>query len=206
MESIEPAVITPIQLAKRPVVFLDRDGTLNVEAGYIRDLDNLVLIEGAGEAIKKLNDANVAAILATNQTGAARGYYEEDHIVALNNRLSNLLARFDAHLDDIYYCPHLASGSVTQYALECNCRKPEIGMIERAFSEHKDLDRARAFVVGDKASDIELARNCSATGVLVRTGYGEAVLNGQYQWIVSPDYTASSIVEAVEWIIKTLAQ
>ena len=89
-------------LASRPVVFLDRDGTLNVEAGYIKEVDNLNLIEGAGEAIAKLNRADVACVLVTNQTGAARGYYPESHINALHDRLVSLLALSGAHLDAIY--------------------------------------------------------------------------------------------------------
>jgi D-glycero-D-manno-heptose 1,7-bisphosphate phosphatase len=190
----------------RPVVFLDRDGTLNVESGYIRDVQNIVLIDGAGEAIRKLNEANVAAILVTNQTGAARGYYSEDHINALHVRLASLLAACDAHLDAVYYCPHFAEGIVEPYAVDCKCRKPEAGMVEQAFSEHQDLDRSRSFVVGDKATDIELARNCNSKGVLVRTGYGEAVLNGEYQWVVKPDFEASSIVEGVDWILSQLKQ
>jgi D-glycero-D-manno-heptose 1,7-bisphosphate phosphatase len=190
--------------AKRPVVFLDRDGTLNVESGYIRDVENLVLIDGAGEAIKKLNDANIAAILVTNQTGAARGYYSEEHINALHRRLTGLLSACNAHLDAIYYCPHLADGTVEPYAVDCKCRKPEVGMVEQAFAEHQDLDRAQSFVVGDKATDIELARNCKSKGVLVRTGYGEAVLKGEYQWVVRPDYEAHSIVEGIDWILSQI--
>lgn len=190
--------------AKRPVVFLDRDGTLNVEAGYIREVENLVLIDGAGEAIKKLNDAGIAAILVTNQTGAARGYYLEEHIHNLHKRLTALLAAEGAHLDAIYYCPHLAEGSVDPYAIDCDCRKPEVGMVEHAYADHADLDRSRSFVVGDKASDIELARNCKSRGILVKTGYGEAVLKGEYQHVVTPDYEAHSIVDGVEWILAQL--
>src|ERR1700730_7374795 len=100
------------RIDKRPVVFLDRDGTLNVEAGYIRQLDNLVLIEGAALAVKRLNDAGVAAILVTNQTGAARGYYPEQHILDLNARLVTLLEAQRAFLDAVYYCPHFEGGSV----------------------------------------------------------------------------------------------
>src|SRR5262249_23910367 len=100
----------------RPVVFLDRDGTLNEEVGYIRDLSKLVLIDGAADAVRRLNESKVAAVLITNQSGAARGYYPEDHIRALNSRLLELLKRQDAWLDDMYYCPHLPDGTVVPYA------------------------------------------------------------------------------------------
>jgi D-glycero-D-manno-heptose 1,7-bisphosphate phosphatase len=189
---------------QRPVVFLDRDGTLNVEAGYIRELERLVLIEGAAEALKLLNDANVATVLVTNQTGAARGYYPEQHILDLNSRLGRLLKEGGAYLDAVYYCPHLAEGSVAEYAFACACRKPEIGMVEQAYRENPQFDRSRSFVVGDKSTDVELAKNCGAKGILVTTGYGESVLKGEYQWTVAPDFQASSIVQAVDWILAQI--
>jgi D-glycero-D-manno-heptose 1,7-bisphosphate phosphatase len=186
----------------QPVVFLDRDGTLNVEVGYIRNLDDLVLIDGAAEAVKKLNQAGIAAILVTNQTGAARGYYPESHILDLNARLARLLKAGGAHLDDVYYCPHLEDGSVDPFNRACNCRKPEVGMVDQAYADHPELDRTQSFVIGDKATDVELAQNCGAKGILVTTGYGSAVLKGQYQHPVVPDFQAESIVEAVDWILQ----
>jgi len=188
----------------KPVVFLDRDGTLNVESGYIRNLSDLNLIEGAGEAIRKLNSAGVAAVLVTNQTGAARGYYSEEHIRDLNARLVKLLKEENAYLDDLYYCPHLAEGTVAPYARECDCRKPAPGLVEQAYKEHPELDRARSFVVGDKATDVELATNCGAKSILVETGYGKQVVAGEYQWKVTPDFQTDSIVQAVEWILASL--
>lgn len=190
----------------KPVVFLDRDGTLNVESGYIRTLTDLNLIEGAGEAIRKLNSAGIAAVLVTNQTGAARGYYSEDHIRDLNARLVKLLKEENAYLDDVYYCPHLAEpdGTVAPYARECECRKPAPGLVEQAYKEHPELDRTRSFVVGDKATDVELASNCGAKSILVETGYGKQVVAGEYQWKVTPDFQTDSIVEAVDWILASL--
>lgn len=188
----------------RPVVFLDRDGTLNEEVGYIRELSNLVLVKGAADAVRRLNDRGVAAVLVTNQSGAARGYYAEEHIRNLNRRLVDLLGAGGARLDDVYYCPHLPDGTVEALTGACSCRKPEPGLVERAYSEHPELDRARAYVVGDKATDVELAHNCGAKGVLVVTGYGKQVLDGTYQWQVSPDYTAGDITEAVDWILSDL--
>jgi D-glycero-D-manno-heptose 1,7-bisphosphate phosphatase len=187
---------------KQPVVFLDRDGTLNVEIGYIRNVEDLVLIDGAADAVRKLNQSGVAAILVTNQTGAARGYYKESHIHALNARLLRLLEERGAHLDYVYYCPHLEEGVVEPFNRSCDCRKPAAGMVEQAYAEHPQLDKTKSFVIGDKASDVELAQNCGAKGILVSTGYGEAVLKGEYQHTVTPDFQAPSIVEAVEWILK----
>jgi len=190
--------------SKKPVVFLDRDGTLNVEIGYIRKVDDLNLIDGAARAVKKLNDNGVAAVLVTNQTGAARGYYPESHIHALNERLLMLLKDGGAFLDDVYYCPHLEEGSVQEFSFACHCRKPERGMIDKALGDHPEFDPACSFVVGDKATDIELAQNCGARGVLVKTGFGEKVLKGEYQNPVQADFEAESIIEAVEWILAQI--
>lgn len=188
----------------KPVVFLDRDGTLNEEIGYIRDVSKLALIKGAAAALKRLNEAGVAAILVTNQTGAARGYYGEEHIHRLNDRLQELLAVEGARLDAVYYCPHLEGAPVDPFGIKCQCRKPEVGMVEEAFAKNPDLDRQYSYVVGDKSTDVELARNCGAKGVLVRTGYGEAVLKGEYQWKVEPDFEAGDIVSAIDWILADL--
>jgi D-glycero-D-manno-heptose 1,7-bisphosphate phosphatase len=194
-------------MSLKPVVFLDRDGTINVEAGYIREVQNLNLIEGAGEAIAKLNRAGVVCVLTTNQTGAARGYYPESHIHALHERLKSLLDGHSARLDAIYYCPHLGpdeGGSVAPYNIVCDCRKPMPGMVEQALKDLPDLDRDKSFVIGDKATDVELAHNARARGILVETGYGKDVQAGVYQWPVKPDYQASSIVDAADWIIAQL--
>lgn len=192
------------QASVKPVVFLDRDGTLNVEVGYIRNVDDLRLIDGAGEAIKRLNQKGIACVLVTNQTGAARGYYPETHIHALNERLTKLLKEEGAFLDDVYYCPHLPEGIVAEFSQICQCRKPESGMVEKALKDHPEFDSKRAFVVGDKATDVELAQNCGARGILVKTGYGEAVIKGEYQNPVDADFEANSIVDAADWIISQL--
>lgn len=189
----------------QPAVFLDRDGTLNVEIGYIRDIEELRLIEGAAEAVGRLNQRGVACILVTNQSGAARGYYPEEHIHRLNERLVKLLADEGAHLDAVYYCPHLPDGSVDELSFVCRCRKPAVGMIEKALEDNPRLDRSSSFVVGDKATDVELAINAGMKGVLVKTGYGEAVLKGEYQSPVKADFEAASIVDAVDWILSELA-
>jgi len=199
--------LSPSKEHLRPVVFFDRDGTINIEAGYIRRLEDLNLIEGAGDAIARLNQAGVVCVLTTNQTGAARGYYPEAHIHALHDRLTGLLAAHGAKLDAIYYCPHLSpeeGGTVEPYNVACNCRKPGPGMIEQAVAEMPYLDLTRAFVVGDKSTDVELARNSHIKGVLVETGYGTRVMGGEYQWPVEPDYLAPSIVQAAEWILGQL--
>lgn len=186
-------------------VFFDRDGTLNVEAGYIRDLDNLVLEENAAKSIKKLNELGVLCILVTNQTGPARDYYPESHVLALNKRLTDLLKKENAYLDKIYYCPHYENGIVKEYSFDCDCRKPKTGMIDQALKDFPEIDIKKSYVVGDKATDVELAKNASTKGVLLKTGYGEQVLDGTYQELnCQPDYIATNILDAVNWIIDDI--
>lgn len=188
----------------RPVVFLDRDGTLNVEAGYLHDLNQLQLLPGAAEAVCRLNTKGIAAIVVTNQSGPARGLFPESHVQNLNARLTTLLKEQQALLDCVYYCPHHAQGVVKEYAIACLCRKPQTGLIERAFEQFPELDRSRAYMVGDQSTDIDLAKNAGIKSVLVKTGFGVDVMEGRFQWVVQPDYVASSVVEAVDWVISDL--
>jgi D-glycero-D-manno-heptose 1,7-bisphosphate phosphatase len=189
-------------------VFLDRDGTLNVEKGYLRSVDDLELIDGAAQAVKRLNDAGYLTILTTNQTGAARGFYPVAHIHALHERLGELLhTQAGAHLDAIYICPHLSKGVVPELSIDCTCRKPAPGMIEQARERFPEIDLANSYVIGDKASDVAFGRQAGALPLLVTTGYGDRVVAGKYQ---SLDHTPAgvypSIVEAVEAIITNAVE
>jgi len=194
-----------ISRIKRPVVFFDRDGTLNVEKGYLRKVEDLVLIEGAGAALKRLNQADVACVLVSNQSGAARQYFPIAHIEALHVRLAALLAKEGAHLDAIYYCPHLPEGKDPALSIQCDCRKPLTGLIERALKDHPDLDPSLSFVVGDKTADLGLANNSGSRCILVQTGYGQSLIDSNEQAKYKIDFQAASVVEAVDWIISTIS-
>lgn len=188
-------------------VFLDRDGTLNIEKGYIRSVAEIELIPGAAQAVRRLNDAGILCILTSNQTGAARGYYPLEHIHALNKRVADLLkAEADARLDAVYFCPHYEGGVVPELALPCTCRKPAPGMIKKAQKDFPDINLRRSFVVGDKATDITFARNAGCRGILVKTGYGKDVLVGVYQNLETrPDAVFADITEAVTYILTEVA-
>ncbi|MEI6127918.1 MAG: HAD family hydrolase [Pseudomonadota bacterium] len=192
----------------RTAVFLDRDGTLNVEKGYIRDVNEIVLIPGAARAVRMLNDAGILALLTTNQTGAARGFYTIEHIHTLNSRVRELLHNeAGAYLDAIYYCPHYDKGIAAEYTMACDCRKPAPGMIFKALKDFPAIDIQASFVVGDKATDITFARNAGCRGILVRTGYGEEILSGAYQALeVQPEIVCAAIMDAVEYIISISKQ
>ena len=185
-------------------VFLDRDGTLNVEKGYIRNVDDLELIPGVAQSVRKLNDAGILAILTTNQTGAARGFYDLSHIDALHQRLAELLQdEAGARLDAVYSCPHLAKGIVSELAIECSCRKPMPGMILQAVERFPQIDLLKSYMLGDKASDVAFAHNAGCQSVLLKTGYGDRVLAGKYQVLEKqPHFVCDDMPQAIEMILQ----
>ncbi|WP_448601999.1 D-glycero-alpha-D-manno-heptose-1,7-bisphosphate 7-phosphatase [Thermoleptolyngbya sp.] len=190
----------------RPAVFLDRDGVLNIEAGYIYELENLNLIPGVAQAVRRLNERGLFCCLVSNQSGPARGYYPRSHVDDLHQRLCRLLhEEAGARLDAIYYCPDLSppeGGTVAEFARWTTWRKPNTGMLVAAAWEH-NLNIRRSFMVGDKATDVDLAHNAGCKGILVQTGYGDRVLSGAYQHPTQPDYIAENLAAAVEWICAT---
>ncbi|MBW4679879.1 MAG: HAD family hydrolase [Microcoleus vaginatus WJT46-NPBG5] len=193
--------------AQRTAVFLDRDGVLNVEAGYLYRVEDLHLIAGVAEAVRRLNDRQIFCCLVSNQSGPARGYYPADHVDALHRRLCQLLeSEAGARLDALYYCPYLSApegGTDPEFTRWSTWRKPNTGMLVAAAWEH-NLDLSQSFMVGDKATDVDMAHNAGCTGILVQTGFGERVLAGDYQHHTKPDYIAPNLPIAVEWILNRI--
>jgi D-glycero-D-manno-heptose 1,7-bisphosphate phosphatase len=191
----------------KPVVFLDRDGVLNVEVGYIHRVEDLHLIPGVAQAVRQLNERQIFCCLVSNQSGPARGYYPVEHVEALHRRLCQLLfEQAGAHLDALYYCPYLSppeGGIEPEFACWTTWRKPNTGMLVAAAWEH-DLDLSCSFMVGDKATDIDMAHNAGCVGILVQTGFGDRVLSGAYQHHTKPDYIAPDLPAAVGWITKMM--
>ena len=155
----------------RPAVFLDRDGTMIEERGYLHDLDLVTPFPFTAPAIVRLREAGFAIVVVTNQAGVARGLFDEEAVRRVHARLDMLLAPAGAAPDAYYYCPHHPEGVVEGYRVACGCRKPAPGLVERA-ARDLDLDVRRSFVVGDKWIDVGLANRAGARGILVRTGYG----------------------------------
>ena len=185
-------------------VFLDRDGTVNEEVGYVRDLDQLRLITGAGAAIKRLNDAGLKVVLVTNQSGVARGYFPESLVHEAHERLEQMLGKEGARIDAVYYCPHHPTAGNAQYTMTCACRKPGTGLIDQA-AEDLGLDVKRSYVVGDKWSDVELGQRAGARSILVRSGFApDDPGNKRPLHINDPDFTAHTLTEAADWIIAQL--
>jgi D-glycero-D-manno-heptose 1,7-bisphosphate phosphatase len=189
----------------KSAVFLDRDGTLIEEVGYLKDIKDIKLIEGSSEGIKKLNENGILTILITNQSGVARGYFDENNIVLVNNELARILEEKEARLDGIYYCPHHKDGIIAEYAIECQCRKPKTGLLKQATEDFKNINLKKSYVIGDKTIDIELAKNAGCKGILVRTGYGSKVIDGSYDRFIPPDYIADNLNDAANWIIQDLS-
>ncbi|MDI6853306.1 MAG: D-glycero-beta-D-manno-heptose 1,7-bisphosphate 7-phosphatase [Deltaproteobacteria bacterium] len=176
-------------------VFLDRDGTINEEMGYVNHVDRLVLLPRTAAAIRLLNQAGVKVVVVTNQSGAARGYFEPALVDEVHRKLVQLLAAEGAHVDAIYTCLHGPDEG-------CACRKPKPGLIEQA-ARDLDLDPARSYVVGDRYNDMETARNAGAKGVLVFTGYGRGEYEHQsHTWPAPPAHVAEDLLDAAEWIIN----
>jgi D-glycero-D-manno-heptose 1,7-bisphosphate phosphatase len=183
-------------------VFIDRDGTISEEVGYINHPSRFRLFPYSAAAIKLLNDNGWLAIVITNQAGVARGYFAEDMIQAVHETLRQDMAATDARIDAIYYCAHHPSVGEPPYRLDCDCRKPKPGLIRRAADEF-GINLAESWMVGDRYSDIELARNAGVNSAFVMSGYGRGEWDHQRQnWDYQPDLTANHLLDAVKRIIE----
>jgi D-glycero-D-manno-heptose 1,7-bisphosphate phosphatase len=182
----------------RPAVFLDRDGTIAEEVGYVNHVSRFRMFPSAPAAIRKLNDREIPVFVVTNQSGVGRGYYPESLLHTVHSLMVEQLAASGAHVDGLYYCPHAPGDS-------CACRKPGTGMLVRASVEH-GIDLKRSFVVGDRHNDIALANRAGSRGILVRTGYGEGeLLWHASKWTSQPDFIAADLSSAVDWILEQQA-
>ena len=184
-------------------IFIDRDGTLNEDIGYVSTPDDLVLYPWAAEAVRRVNESGLLAIVITNQSGIARGMYTEERLSSIHLRMIEQLACEGARIDAVYYCPHHPDVGDVRYRIACDCRKPRIGMLDRAARDHR-IDLKRSFVVGDKASDINLAGNAGARSALVLTGYGRETLTHPDRWPCEPEIIAENLLGAVKQILDNL--
>ena len=192
---VTPSRTTANERSLRPAVFLDRDGTICDEVGYLNHVSRLRIFPFPAAAIRKLNDARLPVIVVTNQSGFTRNYFPESLVHEVHEALQAELRQENAHIDSFYFCPHSGADA-------CACRKPSTGMRERAATEH-DLDVHRSFVVGDRHGDIALAHNPGARCVFVRTGYGEGDLAWHSaDWPIQPNFVAPTLTEAVDWILE----
>lgn len=190
----------------KPAVFLDRDGTINEQMGYINHLSRFHLLPGVAEAIGLLNAQGVPAVVVSNQSGLARGYFPPGLLDEVHSLMTWQLAEQGARLDGIYVCPHHPEAKEEKYRLDCSCRKPRTGLLEQAAAD-LGLDLSRSYLVGDRWSDITCAVRAGCTPVLVLTGYGR----GDLQYIgpgqaLQPAFVAEDLAGAVRWILARMAK
>ncbi|GLC82477.1 D-glycero-alpha-D-manno-heptose-1,7-bisphosphate 7-phosphatase [Lacrimispora brassicae] len=185
------------------IVFLDRDGTINEEVEYLHRPEDLVILTGVPEALKRLREQGFKLVVVTNQAGVARGYYGEEDVKALHEYLNSLLSKEGAFIDRFYYCPHHPVYGIGEYGRECHCRKPETGMFEMAEASFQ-VDKSHSYMIGDKLLDTEAGRRYGVGTVLVGTGYGKELYGGltQEERRNSFDSYAPTMKEAVDWILN----
>jgi D,D-heptose 1,7-bisphosphate phosphatase len=213
--------------SRRAAVFLDRDGTINEEVGYLDRMEKLQLIPGAAEAIRLINKSGMKAVVVTNQSGVARGIFTESFVAEIHARLRDILRAEGALIDAFYFCPHHPTEGQVEYLKICDCRKPAPGMLLRAAEELR-IDPNHSYMVGDTLKDIEAGARAGAQGILVRTGFGEEAAaelgpdeelrkNGDMMphrvpiekagdqgetGIVRPVHIAGDLLAGVQWILR----
>lgn len=180
-------------------VFLDRDGTINIEKDYLYRTSDFEFITGAPEAIARLKQAGFLVIVVTNQSGVARGYFEESDVHLLHDFMQRELARFDCAIDAFYLCPHHPEHGQGAYKVDCACRKGQPGMLLQAAAEH-GIDLSRSFMVGDKLADVEAGRAAGCRSILVRTGYGETEAG---KLAASDAVIVNDLAQAAAYILQT---
>ena len=190
---------------KKAAVFLDRDGTINEQMGYINHISRFQLLDGAAKAIARLNRLRVPVVVVSNQSGLGRGYFPEELLEQVHEKMIELLAAHGAHVDGIYWCPHHPDAKVARFKKKnCGCRKPDIGLLKQAARE-LNLDLESSFMVGDRWSDLKCGQRAGARSILVLTGYGRGDLEyigpGQQ---VQPDFVAEDLPGAVDWIASKI--
>lgn len=184
-------------------IFLDRDGTINEEVDFLSSPKDLRLIPGAADAIREANGLDAVVCVVTNQSGVARGLVTEAQLAEIHAALRAELARHDARLDAIYYCPHHRTMGEPPYRKDCDCRKPLPGMVQSAAREF-GIDPAQSFVIGDRFLDIGLANAVGATAILVRTGYGTTELSHPLPDGARIDYVAKDLYDAIQFVKRIL--
>lgn len=183
----------------KPAVFLDRDGTINVDVGYLCHPDQITLLARATEALALLRDCGLELVIITNQAGVARGLIPPAQLSVIERAFLRRMRSHAIPIAGYYACPHHPDGIVAEYRQACECRKPAPGLVLRAARE-LDLDLERSYVVGDKPSDVQLAHNAGATGILVLTGEGRTHLENYNPAFKPPHKVCEDLYEAARWI------
>ncbi|OGB87488.1 hypothetical protein A3H38_02985 [candidate division WOR-1 bacterium RIFCSPLOWO2_02_FULL_46_20] len=179
-------------------VFLDRDGTIVEDVGYLNSPQQLQFIPGSIEAIKKLNEAGYKVVVITNQAGVAKGLISEDMLQTIDKTLQKFILSGGAYLDGLYYCPHHPEHGLYPYKQDCQCRKPKPGLFKKA-EKDLNIDLARSWMIGDKATDVEAGQRAGTKTVFVMTGKGKKEKDRLRK---KPDYIAENLKQAVAWLFN----
>lgn len=180
---------------KNKAVFIDRDGTINVDVHYLDYPDKFEMYPGVGNGIKKLKENGFKIIVITNQSGIARGYLTEKQLSNIHERMEKEFQKFDVVLDGIYYCPHHPDDN-------CNCRKPKTGLFEKAINEH-DIDVKQSYMLGDKILDVGAGKKIGVRTIIIpEPQVREELIYKKNECENNPDYVADDFMDAVEWILK----
>lgn len=181
-------------IKKRPTIFLDRDGVLNVEKSYICKIEQLEIFPFVKECIQELHNSGYLAIVITNQSAVGRGMMTEEALLRINSYLSA-----QTRVDKIYYCPHWhdSVSNLTQYNIVCECRKPGIGLINKALCDF-EIDLKNSYFIGDRDTDIITGKNCGIRTILVESGYDVR----KFKDTVRPDYICRDLREAIQIILS----
>lgn len=191
---------------KSQAVFLDRDGTLNDDPGYLDSPEKIRLFPGAIEAVRRINDSGRKVVVVTNQSGVARGLFDEAQLLLIHDHLRDLFRIQGALIDAIYYCPHHPSEGDVKYRIECECRKPNAGLLYLA-QRDLNLSLTDSIVIGDRYQDVEMAHRAGARGVLVLTGYGKKEFDEDREsWPQPPDLIANDLSDAIDRILRAQAE
>lgn len=182
----------------RKAVFVDKDGTLIPDVPYNVDPALITLGDGVLEGLQLLSEQRFLLIMISNQAGVAYGYFKEEALEGVRQKISELLSPANITLDAYYFCPHHTKGSVQQYTLDCGCRKPKPGMILKAAKDF-NIDLSSSFMIGDILNDVEAGKTAGCKSVLLDNG-------GETEWIMNelrtPDFVAKNFKEAAEWIVQ----
>jgi D-glycero-D-manno-heptose 1,7-bisphosphate phosphatase len=180
-------------------IFLDKDGTLIPDIPYNVDPDLITIVPDAIEGLKQLSAEGYLLIIISNQAGVARGYFTEDKLPAVERRIKDLLEKQGIKLSGFYYCPHHPEGSISEYTKDCDCRKPQSGMLLRAAREHH-IDLSSSWMIGDILNDVEAGNRAGCKTVLINNG-------NETEWIAgplrSPTFISNCINQAAEDILST---
>jgi D,D-heptose 1,7-bisphosphate phosphatase len=184
-------------MKQQRAVFMDRDGTINQEVGYLSRLEELELFPETYNAVRLINESGMKAIIVTNQSGVGRGFFDETFVDAVHGLINEMLKEKGAFIDRFYFCPHHPVYGKGLYKIDCDCRKPKPGLLLRA-AEELEIDLDRSYMVGDMVKDLQAGHNAGVEkALLVKTGYGRNVVEAG-----RAAYVARHILDAVTWIMR----